>query len=70
MARVPNHIGIIPDGNRRWAVMRGLAKEAGYETGLAPGLEMLKVCKHTGIRELTFYEALEWYQTQDVSLGG
>lgn len=24
--RIPNHIGIIPDGNRRWAVDNGLSK--------------------------------------------
>src|SRR5664279_716705 len=28
---VPNHIGFIPDGNRRWAMDHGLPKEAGYD---------------------------------------
>ena len=28
--RIPNHIGIIPDGNRRWAVDNGLSKDKGY----------------------------------------
>jgi len=32
--RLPRHLGIIPDGNRRWAVARGLPKEAGYAFGL------------------------------------
>jgi undecaprenyl diphosphate synthase len=49
------HIGIIPDGNRRWAVERGLPKESGYEAGLAPGLALFRLCKEAGIRELTFY---------------
>lgn len=31
--RIPEHIGIIPDGNRRWAKQAGLAKEAGYAYG-------------------------------------
>lgn len=35
--RIPEHIGIIPDGNRRWAKQAGLAKEAGYAYGLTPG---------------------------------
>ena len=41
--RIPNHIGIIPDGNRRWARSHGLNKEDGYEYGLKPGLELLKI---------------------------
>ena len=27
MKRIPEHIGIIPDGNRRWAKIKGLKKE-------------------------------------------
>lgn len=53
--RVPNHIGIIPDGNRRWAVNNGLNKEDGYGPGLRPGLELFKMCKELGVKELTFY---------------
>ncbi|MBT9158719.1 MAG: Ditrans,polycis-undecaprenyl-diphosphate synthase ((2E,6E)-farnesyl-diphosphate specific) [Firmicutes bacterium] len=36
--RLPKHIGIIPDGNRRWAVKNGMQKQEGYQRGLAPGL--------------------------------
>ena len=39
--RIPHHIGIIPDGNRRWAVANGLTKEEGYARGLEPGLRFL-----------------------------
>ncbi len=53
--RVPTHIGIIPDGNRRWAVTNGLAKEAGYEAGLAPGIKLFRLCHEAGIKEVTFY---------------
>lgn len=55
MKRKPRHIGIIPDGNRRWAVERGMPKEAGYKAGLAPGLALFRLCKEAGIKELTFY---------------
>jgi undecaprenyl diphosphate synthase len=55
MKRIPRHIGIIPDGNRRWAKERGLPKEVGYEAGLAPGLSLFKLCKEAGVKELTFY---------------
>jgi len=53
--RVPNHIGIIPDGNRRWALEEGLTKDKGYDYGLNPGLEVYKLCMEIGVKELTFY---------------
>lgn len=53
--RLPNHIGIIPDGNRRWAERNGLNKEAGYDYGIHPGFELYKKCIELGIKEITFY---------------
>lgn len=53
--RIPEHIGIIPDGNRRWAKQAGLAKEAGYAYGLTPGLELLRLARDAGVREITYY---------------
>lgn len=53
--RLPNHIGIIPDGNRRWAVNNNLSKEKGYDMGLGPGMELFKLCRDVGIKELTYY---------------
>ncbi|MTK10654.1 MAG: undecaprenyl diphosphate synthase family protein [Clostridiaceae bacterium] len=53
--RIPNHIGVIPDGNRRWAVRNGLGKEQGYGPGLDPGLQLFKICKELGVKELTYY---------------
>lgn len=53
--RIPKHIGIIPDGNRRWAVGKGLSKEKGYEIGLDPGLVLFKLCQQVGIKEITYY---------------
>jgi undecaprenyl diphosphate synthase len=53
--RVPNHIGIIPDGNRRWAVRGGMTKDRGYDAGLDPGLQLLKLCREVGVKEVTSY---------------
>ncbi len=53
--RIPKHIGIIPDGNRRWAVEKGMTKEKGYNEGLYPGLEVFKLCQEIGIKEITYY---------------
>lgn len=53
--RIPQHIGFIPDGNRRWAQKKGLPKEAGYEFGIDPGFELYNICLNLGIKEITFY---------------
>ena len=55
MKRIPRHIGIIPDGNRRWARQNGLKKEEGYAYGLEPGLKLLQAARAYGIQELTYY---------------
>lgn len=55
MKRVPKHIGIIPDGNRRWAQGNGLKKEEGYAYGLSPGLKLLQAAQRQGVQELTYY---------------
>jgi undecaprenyl diphosphate synthase len=52
---VPRHIGFIPDGNRRWAVQRGLRKECGYSHGIAPGVELLRLCAAAGIAEVSIF---------------
>lgn len=53
--RVPKHIGVIPDGNRRWAVNNGLDKEDGYSHGVEPGVELYNLMIEYGIKEATFY---------------
>jgi undecaprenyl diphosphate synthase len=54
-SRFPRHIGFIPDGNRRWAQARGLPKEAGYEFGIEPGLELFDLCKALSVEEVSVY---------------
>lgn len=53
--RIPKHIGIIPDGNRRWAVNHQMTKDKGYNYGLNPGLELLHSLKKLGVEEITYY---------------
>lgn len=55
MQRIPKHIGIIPDGNRRWAKGKGFHKEDGYAYGLEPGVQLLRLAQKYGIPELTYY---------------
>jgi undecaprenyl diphosphate synthase len=53
--RLPRHIGIIPDGNRRWAQNKGFEKQDGYKFGIQPGFELYNLCLELGIEEMTFY---------------
>lgn len=53
--RIPKHVAIIPDGNRRWALSNNLSKDKGYNHGINPGLELFKLCEKEHIEEITFY---------------
>jgi undecaprenyl diphosphate synthase len=53
--RIPTHIGVIPDGNRRWALENGLEKKDGYANGISPGFALYELMLECGIREATFY---------------
>ncbi|WP_411675917.1 undecaprenyl diphosphate synthase family protein [Caproicibacter sp.] len=53
--RIPAHIGIIPDGNRRWAQRNGFKKEDGYRYGIQPGFELYRQLLECGVKEATFY---------------
>lgn len=53
--RIPKHIGIIPDGNRRWALKNDMTKDMGYSYGINPGLQVFKLCEKEHIKEVTFY---------------
>lgn len=55
IVRIPKHIAIIPDGNRRWATTKGLGKEEGYAYGLDPGVAVLRLAKEYNIEEITYY---------------
>jgi undecaprenyl diphosphate synthase len=53
--RVPRHIAVIPDGNRRWAEKHGMKKQAGYSYVIKPGLDFYELCSKLGVEEFTFY---------------
>lgn len=54
-AIVPRHIGIIMDGNGRWAKKRGLPRQAGHVTGAKVFRTIVKHCEKRGIQVATFY---------------
>lgn len=55
MKKIPEHIGIIPDGNRRWALKNGREKHEGYDAGIAPGFALYELMLEKGVKEATFY---------------
>jgi undecaprenyl diphosphate synthase len=52
---LPSHIGIIMDGNGRWAQKRGLPRSAGHTVGAANFKKITRYCSSIGIRYLTVY---------------
>lgn len=54
-SKVPEHVVIIPDGNRRWAKKHGLEAIAGHKKGLEAALEVVKGSRNLGVRVLTLW---------------
>ncbi|WP_083936899.1 polyprenyl diphosphate synthase [Longispora albida] len=55
-AQVPEHVGIILDGNRRWARAHGLATAGhGHRAGFGKIPEVLSWCEELGIRFVTVW---------------
>lgn len=52
---LPVHIGIIMDGNGRWAKKRGLPRQAGHSVGAKTFRKITRYCNEIGIRYLTVY---------------
>lgn len=52
---VPNCIGIIMDGNRRWARANGLTVFEGHSEGYKKLQEVLKIVRNSGIRHAAVY---------------
>ncbi len=53
--RMPEHLGLILDGNRRWAMESGLTSEKGHEFGFEKLKEVLNWCWELGIHVVTIY---------------
>lgn len=53
--KIPTHIGIIMDGNGRWALSRGLPRLAGHRAGTENLRRIIEACIEFGIKYLTIY---------------
>lgn len=52
---LPRHMGIIMDGNGRWAKKRGLPRSAGHAAGAKVFKTIVRYCSRIGIKYLTVY---------------
>ncbi len=55
MNNIPKHIGIIMDGNGRWAEARHLPRKAGHKAGAETLEKISRYCGKLGIKALTAY---------------
>lgn len=55
MLNIPQHLGVIIDGNRRWAKERGLPTMEGHRRGFEKVKQLTKWCKNKGIKILTVF---------------
>lgn len=53
--KLPQHIGVIIDGNRRWAYSRGLPFLEGHKQGVIVAKEFLQWCYGLGIKTVSVY---------------
>lgn len=65
--KIPTNLGIIMDGNGRWAKKRGLPRTAGHVTGAQVFRKITKYCEKCGVRYLTVYafSTENWRRPQD-----
>lgn len=55
MNNLPQHIGVIMDGNGRWAKKRGLPRSAGHQAGADTLKKIVTECNNMGIKYITVY---------------
>jgi undecaprenyl diphosphate synthase len=65
--KIPLHLGVIMDGNGRWAEMRHLPRSAGHRAGAENLKELCRNCGYYGVRYLTVYafSTENWSRPED-----
>lgn len=64
---IPKHLGVIPDGNRRWARERGLPTLEGHRKGLDVSQEVCLEALDRGVEYMTMYafSTENWNRSQE-----
>ncbi len=66
-AKIPNHVAIIMDGNRRWAKEKGLDYRIGHKEGAKTLEKVVRYAKKVGIKYITVYafSTENWKRTDE-----
>lgn len=66
LTNIPGHVGVIMDGNGRWAQLRGLPRVEGHRKGSERTRAVIKAAGEIGVKVLTLYAfSLENWQRPD-----
>ncbi len=67
LARLPNHIAIIMDGNGRWAKQRGQPRIFGHKAGAESVRSVMDTCARLNIKAITLYafSTENWKRPED-----
>lgn len=52
---IPNHVAIVPNGNRRGSALANISLNLAYRQGAARALEVVQCAKEIGIKHVTFF---------------
>lgn len=65
--QIPKHIGIIPDGNRRWAKEKGLPTLEGHRRGFNVAVKLSRKARRMGISTVTLwgFSTENWKRTTE-----
>ena len=75
---IPRHVGVMCDGNRRWARSAGLADvSSGHQAGADKIFEVLQWCRQTGVEVVTLWllstdnlsrpaDRFQWYESKAI----
>jgi undecaprenyl diphosphate synthase len=66
-ARIPAHLAVIPDGNRRWALERGMPPIEGHRRGFEVARRLARFCRRAGIHTVTLwaFSAENWKRSTE-----
>lgn len=65
--RMPKHIGVIVDGNGRWAKKRGMSRSMGHKFGFEMLKKQIEFVQELGIKNMSMYcfSSENWNRPQD-----
>ena len=66
-SNIPQHVAIIPDGNRRWARKHGLPRLRGHEVGAERMFQTIEHLMNSGVRFVTVwgFSTDNWKRQED-----